>query len=151
MRPTFTHLLMLLAVLMCSLSLTACESSGPEFVDGETTSLIQDSLEVDQVSNSHFQALTKSGTVTVEATNFTATHAGTGEVVQDYLLGVSVGLPNPENGNLCQVTSSKILEQGGSFSIYSREGLFCVVVFRSPEQRPGTVVTYLLTLSGAFS
>lgn len=151
MRPVSIYLPTTMAVLLCSLILTACDTKGPEFADGETTSLIESILEVDEVSESHFRAITRAGTVNLEATDISATNAETGEVVNEYILGVSVGLPDPADETRCRVTFSNTLQQGESFSVYSQDGIFCVVVFRPPVQPAGTVVRYLLTLSGAFS
>lgn len=151
MRPASLNLLMTMAVLLCSLILTACETEGPEFADGETTSLIEGILEVGEVSESHFRAITRAGTVNLEATDISATSAGTGDVVNEYLLGVSVGQADPADATRCRITFSNTLQQGESFSLYSQGGIICVVTFRPPGQRVDAVVRYLLTLSGAFS
>ena len=154
-RPTMRlndfRSLVALAVLALSLALAACESDGPVFVDGETTSLIDDNLALGQTSNTHVRALAQGGTVSVEATDFTARSDETGEVLEGYLLGVSVGVPDPEDDTRCQITFTKTLAVGQSFSVYSREGAFCVVTFRPPDQNPAAAIRYLLTLSGAFS
>ena len=151
MHRNGSKLLVALIVIGFSLALTACETSGPEFVDGETTTLIDGSLPLDQTSSTHFRGLSRGGTVNVEATDFTARSGETGEVLEGYRLGVSVGLPDSEDDSRCQITFTKTLEVGESFSVYSREGLFCVVTFRPPELDPETAIRYLLTLSGAFS
>lgn len=151
MRHIFINLILTAGLLMGLLVFTGCESSGPEFANGETTSLIEGTLLLVETSDSHFQALTQSGTVNLELTDLTARNDEIDEVIEDYSLGVSVGLPAGDDAERCQVTFSKVLEKGESFSVYSREGIFCVVVFRPPEQAVEIVVSYLLTLSGAFS
>lgn len=151
MRPIATYLLTITVLLMGLLVFTACDSSGPEFADGETTSLIEGTLLLAETSDSHFRALTQSGTVNIQATEIMARIDEIGEVIGGFSLGVSVGLPAPGEEDRCQITFSKVLEEGESFSVYSREGIFCVVVFRPPEQAVETAVSYLLTLSGAFS
>ena len=151
MRPLAFKLLIITASLLSVLLLYGCESSPPEFGGGETTSLIEGKLEPGQNSQVHFQLVTQTGTINVEATNFTVTLPETGAVLDDYPLGVSVGQRNPVDETRCQVTFSKTLLAGESFSVYSREGIFCILTFRPPGLQPTTTVEYLLTLSGAFS
>ena len=148
-----SKLIFLKAAIAVSLVLAlGCDSSGPEFASGETR-LIDGTLELDEVSESHFFAVTKSGTVGIEATTFIVTVTETGEVIEDATLGVSVCGPDPENETSCRLTFSQVLEQGESYSVYFREGVFCVTTLRPPGQPSATetVVNYLLTLSGAFS
>lgn len=151
MRLIANKLLTTTVLLIGLLVFTACESSGPEFANGETTSLIEGVLLPEETSDSHFQALTQAGTVNLELTDLMARNDAIDEVIENYTFGVSVGLPDPEDAERCQVTFSKTLQEGESFSVYSREGIFCVVVFRPPEETVEIVVSYLLTLSGAFS
>jgi len=151
MRLDATKILTIIALFLSSLLFTGCESSGPEFADGETTSLIQGTLEQGQTSQIHLQAVTQTGTINIEATSFTVTLGETGEVLDNYPLGISVGQQDPTDGSRCQVTFSKTLLAGESFSVYSREGIFCMLTFRPPGLEAATTVEYLLTLSGAFS
>jgi hypothetical protein len=140
------------AVVLCSLLLiTACETDGPEFADGETTSFIEGTLELGQISDTHVRALTKAGTVSLQLSEVVARDAESGNPLENYIFGVSVGLPNSEDETICQITFSKFLSEEQSFSVYAREGLFCVVTFRPPDQPQETIVRYLITLSGAFS
>jgi hypothetical protein len=151
MRPLAIKLLTVTTSLLSALLLSGCESSPPEFGGGETTSLIEGNLELGQNTQIHLQVVTKTGTINIEATSFTVTLPETGAVLDDYRLGVSVGQRDPNDDTRCQVTFSKTLLAGESFSVYSREGLFCILTFRPPDFEAATTVEYLLTLSGAFS
>ena len=86
MRLNDLRSLLTLAVLMLSLVLAACESDGPVFVDGESTTLIDGNLPPEQASNTHVRALAQGGTVSIEATDFTARSGNTGEVLEGYLV-----------------------------------------------------------------
>lgn len=151
MRPLAFKLLTVTASLLSVLLLYGCESSPPEFGGGETISLIEGNLELGQTAQTHLQLVTQTGTINLEATSFTVTLPETGAVLDDYRLGVSVGQRDPADDTRCQVTFSKTLLAGESFSVYSREGIFCILTFRPPELEAATTVEYLLTLSGAFS
>lgn len=151
MRPLATKLLSVTTLLLTGLLLTGCESSPPEFGDGETISLIEGKLEQGQNTQIHLQLVTQTGTINIEATSFSVTLGDTGEILDNYPLGVSVGQRDPVDETRCQVTFSKTLLAGESFSVYSREGIFCVLTFRPPEFEAATTIEYLLTLSGAFS
>lgn len=146
------HRPLIIAVLpLLALALTGCESDGPEFSTGETTTFIEGVLDLEETSDTHFRALSRGGTVNIEATDFTATLGPTGAVIEDYILGVSVGIPGADDETRCQITFSKTLDAGESFSVYAQDGIFCVATFRPPELEQETRVNYLLTLSGAFS
>ena len=151
MTPThYSQSLTMMALLLCGLTSLACDSSGPEFIVGDTR-IIEGVLPIGVTSDNNFFAVTKAGTVNILASTVLAVDAETGEAIEDPILGVSIGQPNPDDETLCQLTFSKILGEGESFSVYYSDGLYCVTTFRPPETLQGAVVTYVLTMTGAFS
>jgi len=151
MTPTHSsQSLIMMALLLCGLTSLACDSSGPEFVEGDTR-IIEGALPIDVTSDNNFFAVTKEGTVNILASTVMALDAETGEPIADPILGVSIGQPNPDDESLCQLTFSKPLGEGESFSVYFQDGLYCVTTFRPPETLQEAVVTYVLTMTGAFS
>lgn len=138
-------------LLALSFLVAGCESDGPEFAGGETTTYVEATLEVEDRSDTQFRALTSPGTVNLQLTELRVRDAESAELLEGYGLGVSIGLPSSADPTVCQVTFSKLLNEGESFSVYAREGLFCVVGFRPSDQPQETVVRYLLTLTGTFS
>jgi hypothetical protein len=149
-RTQYPQSLSMVTLLLWGLTFPACDSSGPEFVEGDTR-IIEGALPIDVTSDNNFFAVTKAGTVSILVSTVEALDSETGEPVADPVLGVSIGQPNPDDETLCQLTFSKTLGEGESFSVYFRDGLYCVTTFRPPETLQEVVVTYVLTLTGAFS
>lgn len=145
-RRTFT----LLALSIYGWISLGCQSDGPEFVGGDTR-IVEGTLLSDEPSQSDFFVVTRVGTVNILASTLSVLNPITGEPVEDATLGVSVGQPNPEDAELCQLTFSKVLQEGESFSVYYQEGFFCLTVFRPADTQQGSLVNYVLTLTGAFS
>ena len=146
----YPRILTTMALLLVGVISLGCDSSGPEFIAGDTR-IIEGTLQLDITSDSNFFAVTKSGTVNILASTIEAADSETGEPIADPFLGVSVGQPNPDDETQCQLTFSQILQEGGSFSVYFNEGLYCVTAFRPPQTLQEAVVIYVLTMTGAFA
>lgn len=127
-----------------------CDSSGPEFVSGETR-IIEGRLDGETASKSDFFVITRTGTVSIQLTSLLVVDEETGEPIESPGLGISIGAPNSNDPTICQPTFSQFLEPGGTFAVFYPEGLFCVIAVRGPEGPTATVIDYLLTLTGAFS
>lgn len=128
-----------------------CESDGPLFVGDEETRVIEGRLTIDEVRDTSFFALVREGTLNIQTTTILGIDPGTGEPIEEPSLGVAVGAPLPENNEECQLTFTQELGEGDSYSVYFRDGLYCVSVFRVPGTDETTVFDYVLTLTGAFS
>ena len=150
-HTNYQQIFTLVALLAGSLSALGCEGDGPEFGSGESTRIVEGVLEPDEDSDSDFFALTNAGTVNILASSIVGTNPETGDPIVAPLLGVSVGQPDPANATLCQLTFSQFLSEGDSFSVYFRDGLFCISVFRNPGSLEGAVYDYVVTMTGAFS
>lgn len=149
-HANYPQILTLMALLLWGITSLGCDSGGPEFVAGDTR-IIEGTLPIDVTGDTNFFAVTKSGTVNILASTVEAADSETGEPIANPTLGVSIGQPNPDDPTLCQLTFSQTLLEGESFSVYSRDGLYCVTAFRPPGTLEQAVVTYVLTLTGAFS
>jgi len=146
----YPQILTLISLLAWGITSLGCDSSGPEFIEGDTR-IIEGTLPVDVTSDTNFFAVTKLGTVNILASTIEALDPETGEPIADPVLSVSIGQPDPADATLCQLTFTQLLAEGDSFSVYFQENLYCVTVFR-PVGSPGeTVIHYALTLTGAFS
>ena len=139
-----------MTIMLIGFAALGCQSDGPMFLDGDTR-IIEGVLQTDQVSDTHFFTLTSSGTVNILATSVAAADPETGEPIENPLLGISVGGPDPANAEVCQLTFSQVVPEGGSFSVYFREGFFCVSVFRSVGLGETSILSYVVTMAGAFS
>lgn len=151
MKQTILKRTLVLTILVVSgFATSGCDSSGPEFIGGDTR-IIEGTLLIDEASETEFFALVKAGTVNILASRVEGRFPETGEPVAIPSIAVSIGAPDPADATVCQLTFSKSLVEGESFSVFYREGFFCLSVFRltgSPEE---TVYDYVLTLTGAFS
>ena len=126
-----------------------CETDGPEFGSGDTR-IIEGRLESDENLDTEFFMVTRAGTINILATTIIGTNPETGGPIVAPLLGVSIGAPDPEDETACQLTFSQVLSEGESYSVYFREGLFCVSMFRNPGSIEGGIYDYVVTLTGAF-
>lgn len=139
-----------LFLLISALTTLGCESGGPEFVAGDTR-IFEGILESDELGDSDFFVVTSPGTVNILASSVAATIPETGEPIANPFLAVAVGQPNPEDETTCQLTFTQLLAEGDSFSVYFRDGLFCVSVFRPGDIPVDTLYAYVITMTGAFS
>lgn len=151
MKRTGTpQLLTLMTLLIASLATLGCETDGPEFVTGDSR-IVEGSLQPEETLDSDFFALTRAGTVNIQASLIIGRNPETEELLEAPELGFGVGQPNPEDPAQCQLTFSQILSEGDSFSVYFREGLFCISTFRNPGALEGAIYEYVVTMTGAFS
>ena len=139
-----------LFLLVSALTMLGCESSGPEFATGETR-IVEGILEADETSDSDFFVLTSEGTVNILASSIGARDPETGDPLEEPFLAVAIGQPNPEDETFCQLTFTQGLAEGDSFSVYFRDGLFCISVFRPNATLENAIYEYVITMSGAFS
>lgn len=149
-RTSDKSVLAVMALLVCGFMALACQSSGPEFVGGDTR-VVAGTLPTDVASETEIFAITTSGTVNIMATTIAAVDPESAEPIENPVLGVSVGQPVAAGEAQCQLTFSQILEESGSFSVFFSEGLFCITVFRAPGTPIDAVLTYVVTMTGAFS
>ena len=150
MRAKYKKSLTAGALVAFAIVFASCQTDGPEFLVGDTR-IIEGTLAPAEESQSDFFAVTRTGTVNILLSNYQPLDPETGNPWPDSTLGVSIGQPNPENQDLCRLTFSQTMEEGNSFSVYYRDGLYCISVFRLPGVPQGHVIHYTLTLTGAFS
>ena len=150
MRANFKQIFTAGALVAFAIVFGGCQTDGPEFLAGDTR-IIDGTLAPAEESQSGFFVVTRTGTVNILLSNFQPLDPDTGVPWPDSILGVSIGQPNPENQDLCRLTFSQTMEEGDSFSVYYRDGLYCISVFRLPGVPEGHVIHYTLTLTGAFS
>lgn len=150
-RSSYRQILPMLVVLASGTWTLGCESDGPEFATGEDTRVFEGRLLATEELDTSFFALTSSGSVNIQATTIVGTLPVTGVPIEDPSLGVSVGAPNPDNETECQLTFSQALAEGDSYSVYFRDGLYCISVFRVPDSPESAEFDYVVTLTGAFS
>lgn len=137
-------------LLATSLLNLGCQTDGPEFGGGDTR-IFEGRLESEEQLDSDFFLVTRAGTINILATTIVGTVPETGGPIVAPLLGVGVGAPNPDDESQCQLTFSQILSEGDSYSVYFREGLFCVSILRNPGSIEGGIYDYVVTMTGAFS
>ena len=151
MRHTSHKRIVAVSVLLVGALLTlGCESDGPEFIEGDTR-IIEGTLQAGTLSDTHFFVLTRTGTVNILASTVAAAAPETGVPIENPVLGVSIGQPNAEDQTVCQLTFSQALLEGDSFSVYYRDGAYCLTVFRGVGIPEAAELTYVVTLAGAFS
>lgn len=146
----YPQTLTLISLLAWGMTSLGCDSGGPEFIEGDTR-IIEGILPTDVTADTTFFAVTSAGTVNILASTINALDSETGEPIADPVLNVSIGQPDPADDTLCQLTFTRLLAEGDSFSVYFQDGLYCVTAFRSAGSQQEAVVSYVLTLTGAFS
>ena len=150
-RTSYRKSLLTVALMACGILTWSCESDGPEFAVGGDTRILEGRLMTDEESDTEFFALSREGTVSILASTIRGTDPESGEPIPEPSLAVSVGAPLPEDETQCQLTFSQVLEEGDSFSVFFRDGLYCLSVFRVPGVNEGAEYDWVVTLTGAFS
>lgn len=134
---------------VCLIFVSGCESSGPEFIGGGDTQSFQGVLQAEDTSNRHSFVLTNEGTVRLELTQLFATDSETDQAIETPSIVISIGRLSELSE--CQITFSKVLVEGDSFSVRLDNTAYCLQVFRSSTMPVTSVVVYDLALLPSFS
>jgi len=134
---------------ICLILVVGCESSGPEFVGGGDTQNFQGVLEPEQVVQRHDFFLTNEGTVRFELVQLAATDPETDLPIETPTVLLSIGRQTLEGE--CGITFSRVLLEGGSYSVYLDNIAYCLQVFRGTNLPLESIVIYDVALVPAFS